>query len=205
MRTATKERITLHKDQPQEARLRKQVQTQRDNLQAAVDALNNTGMKPMQPDELVYFVNGGSEWLSVRWQNEQEVPAGFVRDKYLDMLQKPDLAPTTAALKAASLLAPGLYELADGVVVINEAAAARYIDQATIYVDENELPVYEKLLQLRELLHELGMLAHNNEDRTIKPVNLYLTGLLWRPYFEGLESYYFDPQRLKEFLRAHKL
>jgi hypothetical protein len=201
MRTATQKKMTLFRDELQEARLTKQVEQQRANIQQAVDEFNKLGLKPLQADDLSYFIGGGLEYLVVKWQSQVTVPDGFEPGKYYEMLKRPDFTATLGALKECNLLTTGLFILEGNEVAANKSVAAKYVDQHSIYLDGPEVEVMEDLKTMVRLLERFGMIRHN-ENRMIQPVNLNVTGLRFIPYVDDKYQFSEVPQ-LKEFIQKY--
>jgi hypothetical protein len=206
MRTAEHENITLYRDVVAEQKYKREIETQKLNVERAVYEFGEIGLKKLQPDELQYYLQGGADWCLLRWKAEQKIPSNFPKstnfERYLEILDKPDWSNAVKAAAKCSLV--HLFYLEGGAVMVNQEQADKYISQQTIALENDELAVYEKLLQLRQLLYEFDFLTHDQASRRMMALDLNKTGLQFHAHTEGIDKYQFDPRQLKEFLRLHK-
>jgi len=203
--TIEQERICLFRDEQAEKKHIADIAQQKVNVEKAVYLFGELDLKPIQDEEFNYFLSGGEDWILQRWKSSVVIPPGlhknFNREKYLDFLDRPDWSAVVAALSNCNMLRQGLFSLKDGKILIDEAIANQYIEQSNIYLQDDEQHIYSKLLQLRRLLYEFDFFRHDGNSRLTLPINLQPTGLKFEPFREGEDSYQFDAQTLKEFLR----
>jgi hypothetical protein len=200
--------IVLFQDPDYERSVAANIAAERDNIQKAVDAFPKEDCGELAPDEMIHFIESPDVWLQVRWQSRQQVPKGWPknvdREKYLDILTKPDFSAVIKAAKAVRMYHRDLFVLeADGTVTINQVAAEALIQARTITVDpeSDEGVLYKKLLDLVAILKELRLLSHNH-TRAMEPIDLNAFGLGFTPFTEMDNMYQFiNPHKLKEFLR----
>lgn len=207
MTTTQIEKIILFEDKGAQQAIRARIEEERKNLEIAIAEFNKLDLGELKSDEIQYYLATPAEILHIRWDSLQQIPKGFPkninRDKYIEMLVKPDFQPAIAAAKATTPLRSDLYALAnDGTVTVNESIAESLIHQSTISIDpeSSEYAVYEKLLKLIDLLKELDLLKVDFQGKFFG-IDLNAIGLGVNPYAEEVERYSFtSPVKLKAFL-----
>jgi len=208
--TLEQEKTILFSDLNQEQKKENEINEQREKIQAAVDAFNETGLKPLQPEELVYFIQGREPWIEVRWQSEQEVPKGWPKNvdktKFLSILERPDFSRAVAATSAISLIHHELFILRGDKILIDANIREQIVTQNRIYLEAEEQENYQKLQQLVRLLNEFGLLKDDSFAHMtgkVTPVDLNGTGLGYVAYSE--DPFQFNPHKLKNFLSTIKV
>lgn len=195
----------LHRDEAAEKRIAAEIDEMHSNVQDAVDAFNAIGLKPLQPEELNYYLHGGHVWIENRWKEEQEIPPGwpknYNREKFIEGLERPDFSKAVEAVKV-NMVHRELFRLEDDKVVINDEIKDQLINRETIFLDADEQMKLAKLETVFELLDDLGMLqTHPADSLKIALIDLNNTGYAFNRFPEetGIK---FDvrPHTLKKFL-----
>lgn len=203
-------RKILKSDPIYEIATAKEIDTQRVNVQAAVDEYNKTArvlhIPILQPDQLQYFIPGGAAWSLHMWREMQVVPKSFPmnisRTKYIELLDQPNFGQIDALCRRCNMITPELYQLVGETVVTNEAIAAKHIDGNTIYLETSEEERYELLMKLIDTAHSLGLIRHSIVSNMLEPIDLNQAGVRFTPFHEGRSAYQVhDVPKLKTFLQ----
>lgn len=200
----------LFSDPVHELECGKQIEQQRDNIQKAVAAYNSLAktlhLVPLQPDQLRYMIPGGATWCLHAWSQMQRVPQGWPhnvsREKFIEILEKPNFGQIDALCKRCDLIWDNLFVLTGEKVSVDDELAERYITQRRVYLEPGtEAEKYEKLQKLVDIAYELGLVRHDTMTRELVPLDLSQTGVRFIPFSEGRVAYQFDAvDRLKAFL-----
>lgn len=196
----------LHRNPAEEKRIAKQIDEQQRNVQLAVNAFNELGLKPLQQNELVYFLQGGSVWVENRWKEEQHIPEGWPkgvnREKFIEILDRPDFTAVVDAVAKVNLLHPDLYYLEADQLFTNQEVREKLIHSETIFLNADEQLRHVKLETLFEMLDEFGLLqdAGGFARGAIAPVNLNATGYSFSAHPTENGRFNVDPRQLKKFL-----
>ncbi|MBN1989917.1 MAG: hypothetical protein JW783_11010 [Bacteroidales bacterium] len=153
--------LTIYEDKAFEQKTYKELQEGVIVLQTLVNEFNDLNLGNVEQDELgILIVN--PRMLYDQRLAKIEIPSGFRRDKYLEIMELPSLSnveQTRRNYKRFEMYGAAFYNLKNGKISVNTTKAKQHAEMHTISINENS-PAYEvvkKLIDAIELINSINV------------------------------------------------
>ncbi len=188
--------ICLQRDEVYHTRTQTNIENQKRKWQKFADEFKALDLGEL---ELLTLYAATEQVALELWKQRQTVPAGFDANKYYDMLVKPDLTHLIKARDYLQQLHPDLFFVENWEVKVNESIAEMLKAANDVIISKPDQENYNKLLKLKDLLSEFGMLKGESGTGVILSINFNPTGLRMNQH-SG--EYEFDLPAMKNFLKT---
>ena len=193
--------ITIYKDAAHEAEMTAKIDYCKEKLQKAVEVYGELELPEITDFEA--FLRNSVAYARQQWQKSVEVPPGLNRDKYLELLEKPDFVAIGRQLDGFDLKIPELWTYESGTVKVCQRAADELAKSNNIEVVEGsaEHKFYEDVKILCESLNAVnqrtgivGNFVNTNWDKLFSKDEAATAQA-------GHWQFKLDPRKLKQYTK----
>lgn len=174
-------------------------------MQGLVDAFNALDLGDVQQDEIGLLAINPQRLYDARLENI-EIPQGFRRDKYLQIMDLPDLTDVLRLQKQYRRFdryGANLFDLRGGKISVNATKAKQLAEMHTVSVDESS-PAYEPVKRLLEVMQAVNEVNDMVDGELIRTHSVKFDGLCMDLETVRDHVHYrakIMPYRIKELIR----
>ncbi|HDP55267.1 MAG TPA: hypothetical protein ENN24_06270 [Bacteroidetes bacterium] len=147
-------------------------------MQTLVDAFNALNLGDVQPNELGLLAINPQRLYDDRLA-KIEIPQGFRRDKYLEIMELPDLTDVLRAqklYKRYERYGARFFDFRGGKISVNTAKAKQMAEMHTVSVDESS-PAFKPVKRLLEAMQAINEANDMVNGELIRSYTVNLDGL----------------------------
>lgn len=184
--------LTVYENKKFEEQTYRELEEAAEVMHPLVDAFNTLGMGDVTEKELGVLARNPRRLYDLRVE-KIEIPQGFRRDKYLEIMDLPDLTDVLRLQKRYKQFeqyGASLFDLRGGRVSVNATKAKQMAEMYTVSVDESS-PAYEPVKRLLEVM------------QAINEVNDMVDGELIRTHSVNLEGVCMELTTVRDHVHFH--
>ncbi len=174
-------------------------------MQSLVNAFNNLNLGDVQPNELGLLAINPQRLYDDRLA-KIEIPQGFRRDKYLEIMDLPDLTDVLrlkSQYRRYERYGAGFFDYKGGKISVNASKAKQMAEMHTVSVDESS-PAYKPVKRLLDAMHILNEVNDMADGELIRSHTVNLDGLCMELTTVRDHVHYhakIKPYKIKELIR----
>lgn len=170
--------MIIYRDEKFEQSTQQELEQAASLLQNLVDAFNDLDLGDVQQNELGILARNPQRLYDARLEGI-EIPQGFRRDKYLEIMDLPDLTDVLRAQKQYKQFeryGAGFFDIRDGKITVNATKAKQMAEMHTVSVDESS-PAYKPVKRLLETMEAINDVNDMADGELIRTHTVKLDGL----------------------------
>jgi hypothetical protein len=170
--------LTIYENKKFEEQTYRELEEAATVMQSLVNAFNNLNLGDVQPNELGLLAINPQRLYDARLA-KIEIPQGFRRDKYLEIMDLPDLTDVLRLQKQHKRFdryGAGFFDLRGGKISVNATKAKQMAELHTVSIDENS-PAYKPVKRLLDAMHIINEVNDMADGELIRSHTVNLDGL----------------------------